>query len=117
MTSLPVFLTEQLPSEGVETILDGPQGRHAATVRRLRAGERLTLTDGHGELALCEVLDTGRDLHTDRTTAAHPPVAAALGAWVADDRADTPAARAWPRGHHLTEERPRDVAHLTAAAA
>jgi 16S rRNA (uracil1498-N3)-methyltransferase len=61
VTSLPVFLTEQLPSEGAETMLDGPEGRHAATVRRLRAGERLTLTDGHGELALCEVLDTGRD--------------------------------------------------------
>lgn len=61
MTSLPVFLTEQLPSQGAETMLDGPEGRHAATVRRLRSGERLTLTDGHGELALCEVLDTGRD--------------------------------------------------------
>jgi 16S rRNA (uracil1498-N3)-methyltransferase len=61
VTSLPVFLTEQLPSEGAETTLDGPDGRHAATVRRLRASERLTLTDGHGELALCEVLDTGRD--------------------------------------------------------
>src|SRR5205085_8570574 len=55
------FLTEQLPSEGAETTLDGPEGRHAATVRRLRTSERLTLTDGHGELALCEVLDTGRD--------------------------------------------------------
>jgi 16S rRNA (uracil1498-N3)-methyltransferase len=61
VTSLPVFLTEQLPSQGTETMLDGPEGRHAATVRRLRSGERLTLTDGHGELALCEVLDTGRD--------------------------------------------------------
>jgi 16S rRNA (uracil1498-N3)-methyltransferase len=61
VTSLPLFLTEQLPSEGAETTLDGPEGRHAATVRRLRTGERLTLTDGHGGLALCEVLDTGRD--------------------------------------------------------
>lgn len=61
MSSAPVFLAERLPLEGTETMLDGPEGRHAATVRRLRAGERLTLTDGCGELALCVVLDTGRD--------------------------------------------------------
>jgi 16S rRNA (uracil1498-N3)-methyltransferase len=61
VSSLPVFFAEQLPSEGAETMLDGPEGRHAATVRRLRAGERLMLTDGCGELALCEVLDTSRD--------------------------------------------------------
>ncbi|MGH3845881.1 MAG: 16S rRNA (uracil(1498)-N(3))-methyltransferase [Pseudonocardiaceae bacterium] len=60
MSSAPVFLVEQLPLEGAETMLDGPEGRHAATVRRLRAGERLTLTDGCGQLALCEVLDTDR---------------------------------------------------------
>jgi 16S rRNA (uracil1498-N3)-methyltransferase len=61
MSSLPVFVTEQLPPEGAETMLDGPEGRHAATVRRLRAGESLVLTDGRGELALCDVLGTGRD--------------------------------------------------------
>ncbi|MGH3824112.1 MAG: 16S rRNA (uracil(1498)-N(3))-methyltransferase [Pseudonocardiaceae bacterium] len=61
MSSLPVFLAEQLPSEGAEMMLDGPEGRHAATVRRLRVGERLTLTDGGGELALCEVLEAGRE--------------------------------------------------------
>lgn len=61
MTSLPVFFAEQLPCEGAETTLDGPEGRHAATVRRLRVGEGLVLTDGCGELAVCEVLDAGRD--------------------------------------------------------
>ncbi|MGH4003654.1 MAG: 16S rRNA (uracil(1498)-N(3))-methyltransferase [Pseudonocardiaceae bacterium] len=61
MSSLPVFLAGQLPPEGTETILDGPEGRHAATVRRLRAGERLVLSDGCGELAVCEVLETGPD--------------------------------------------------------
>lgn len=61
MSTLPVFIAEQLPPEGAETTLDGLEGRHAATVRRLRAGERLTLTDGCGGLALCEVLGTGRD--------------------------------------------------------
>jgi 16S rRNA (uracil1498-N3)-methyltransferase len=61
VSSRPVFVADQLPSEGAQTLLDGPEGRHAATVRRLRAGELLILTDGQGELALCEVLDTGRD--------------------------------------------------------
>jgi 16S rRNA (uracil1498-N3)-methyltransferase len=60
VSSLPVFLAEQLPCVGGETTLDGPEGRHAATVRRLRAGESLILTDGCGELAVCEVLDAGR---------------------------------------------------------
>jgi 16S rRNA (uracil1498-N3)-methyltransferase len=61
LTSLPVFFAEQLPCEGGETTLDGPEGRHAATVRRLRAGEGLVLTDGCGELAVCEVLDASRE--------------------------------------------------------
>ncbi|MFN2495795.1 MAG: 16S rRNA (uracil(1498)-N(3))-methyltransferase [Pseudonocardiaceae bacterium] len=61
MTSLPVFLADQLPVVGAETVLDGPEGRHAATVRRLRAGEQLLLSDGRGGLAGCEVLDSGRD--------------------------------------------------------
>jgi 16S rRNA (uracil1498-N3)-methyltransferase len=61
VSSLPVFFAGQLPPEGTETILDGPEGRHAATVRRLRPGERLLLSDGRGGLAVCEVLETGRD--------------------------------------------------------
>lgn len=56
-----MFFSGQLPPEGTETILDGPEGRHAATVRRLRVGEHLVLSDGCGGLARCEVLDTGRD--------------------------------------------------------
>ncbi|MGH3995181.1 MAG: 16S rRNA (uracil(1498)-N(3))-methyltransferase, partial [Pseudonocardiaceae bacterium] len=77
MSSLPVFFAGQLPPEGTETILDGPEGRHAATVRRLRPGERLVLTDGCGELAVCEVLETGRDrlrLHVLRRQTAPAPV-------------------------------------------
>ncbi|HEX2320890.1 MAG TPA: RsmE family RNA methyltransferase, partial [Streptosporangiaceae bacterium] len=34
----------------------GAEGRHATTVRRLRPGERVDLTDGAGLLAECEVL-------------------------------------------------------------
>jgi 16S rRNA (uracil1498-N3)-methyltransferase len=60
--SLPVFFADPLPPVGAQTVLDGPEGRHAATVRRLRPGEQLVLTDGRGGLAGCEVLGTGRDL-------------------------------------------------------
>ncbi|HEX2298212.1 MAG TPA: RsmE family RNA methyltransferase, partial [Pseudonocardiaceae bacterium] len=62
MSTPPVFLADPLPPVGAEWVLDGSEGRHAATVRRLRPGERLLLTDGCGALADCEVLGTGRDL-------------------------------------------------------
>ncbi|NYI06670.1 16S rRNA (uracil(1498)-N(3))-methyltransferase [Allostreptomyces psammosilenae] len=35
--------------------LDGPEGRHAVAVRRMRVGEELVLTDGAGRGALAEV--------------------------------------------------------------
>lgn len=60
MTTLPVFLVQRLP-DGEHAVLDGPEGRHAATVRRLRAGEELTLSDGHGGLARCAVTGVDRD--------------------------------------------------------
>ncbi|GAB3727358.1 16S rRNA (uracil(1498)-N(3))-methyltransferase [Amycolatopsis oliviviridis] len=61
-TTLPVFLTDTLPGSGRIT-LDGEEARHAATVRRLRAGERLVLSDGEGGMARCvvEAVQTGRD--------------------------------------------------------
>lgn len=58
--SLPVFAVEQLPTAG-QAVLDGPEGKHAATVRRLRSGEQLVLSDGRGGLSRCEVVDVGRD--------------------------------------------------------
>jgi 16S rRNA (uracil1498-N3)-methyltransferase len=50
----PVFLVDALPA-GVTTVLDGPEGHHAATVRRLRPGEPLVLSDGAGGVADCVV--------------------------------------------------------------
>lgn len=58
--SLPVFLVDELPS-AEHTVLGGPEGRHAASVRRLRAGERLLLGDGHGGMAQCEVESAHHD--------------------------------------------------------
>ncbi len=43
-------------------MLSGPEGRHAATVRRLKVGERADVTDGDGLLAECVVTGSGRDL-------------------------------------------------------
>ncbi len=59
MSGEPVFLVEQLPAPG-EFELVGDEGRHAATVLRLRAGERLILTDGRGARAPATVTATGR---------------------------------------------------------
>jgi 16S rRNA (uracil1498-N3)-methyltransferase len=59
-SSLPVFSVERLPAVGAAT-LDGPEGKHAATVRRLRAGEWLLLSDRQGGLARCEVVATAKD--------------------------------------------------------
>lgn len=46
----PVFLVDSLAHvrAGGTLTLDGPEGRHAVSVRRLRAGEEVVLTDGHG---------------------------------------------------------------------
>ena len=44
---------------GDTVVLDGPEGRHAATVRRTRLGERLLLTDGAGLRVEGEVVSVG----------------------------------------------------------
>lgn len=55
----PFFLVDAVPPAG-SFVLDGAEGRHAATVRRLRAGEPLVLTDGAGALAPATVRAAGR---------------------------------------------------------
>jgi 16S rRNA (uracil1498-N3)-methyltransferase len=54
VSSRPVFLVDALP-DGASTVLDGDEGHHAATVRRLRPGEPLVLSDGAGGVADCVV--------------------------------------------------------------
>ncbi|MFD0659398.1 16S rRNA (uracil(1498)-N(3))-methyltransferase [Thermocatellispora tengchongensis] len=44
-----------------EVVLGGAEGRHAATVRRLREGERVDLTDGAGRVAECTVAAVAKD--------------------------------------------------------
>ena len=61
--TLPLHLLapEALAGRGVGdvVVLDGPEGRHAATVRRTRVGEHLLLTDGVGLRVEGEVVAVG----------------------------------------------------------
>ncbi|MGN2640794.1 16S rRNA (uracil(1498)-N(3))-methyltransferase [Nocardia takedensis] len=72
-----VFYLDEIPEPGAVAVLDGPEGRHAATVRRIRVGEPITLSDGRGLLAASEVVAAQRDRLelriVDRAVA--PPVA------------------------------------------
>ncbi|MDI3406373.1 16S rRNA (uracil(1498)-N(3))-methyltransferase [Streptomyces cavernicola] len=65
----PVFVVDEVPSGGGEFLLDGPEGRHAVSVRRLRAGEQVVLTDGRGRGASGVVLAAeGKDRLTVELT-------------------------------------------------
>ena len=60
--SLPVFLSGSVAhaSPGATVVLDGDEGRHAATVKRIRVGEEIVLTDGAGASATCTVTGAGK---------------------------------------------------------
>ncbi|GGP42309.1 16S rRNA (uracil(1498)-N(3))-methyltransferase [Saccharothrix coeruleofusca] len=90
--TLPVFLVDALPA-GPHAVLDGPEGRHAATVRRLRAGEELVLSDGSGEQVRCVVDEALKDSLRlrvlQRWTAPEPAVRVVLAqALVKGDRGE-----------------------------
>jgi 16S rRNA (uracil1498-N3)-methyltransferase len=57
--SAPVFLADDLSGDRV--VLTGPEGRHAATVRRLQPGEPVDLVDGRGTRASSRVVSVARD--------------------------------------------------------
>jgi 16S rRNA (uracil1498-N3)-methyltransferase len=56
-----LFYVDALPDTGALAVVDGDEGFHAATVRRIRPGEELVLGDGAGGLARCQVERAGRD--------------------------------------------------------
>jgi 16S rRNA (uracil1498-N3)-methyltransferase len=60
--SLPVFLADVVAGagHGDRIVLDGDEGRHAATVKRIRVGEQVVLTDGAGTSATCTVTMAGK---------------------------------------------------------
>lgn len=55
-----LFYVEALPEVGALAMVGGDAGFHAATVRRIRPGEQLTLGDGAGVLAECRVEEADR---------------------------------------------------------
>ncbi|MFW5419591.1 16S rRNA (uracil(1498)-N(3))-methyltransferase [Nocardiopsis sp. CNT-189] len=57
----PVFLAEEGALDGARAVLRGPEGRHAATVRRISVGETVHLVDGAGTRARCTVAEVGKD--------------------------------------------------------
>jgi 16S rRNA (uracil1498-N3)-methyltransferase len=65
--SNPVFLCADLAADRI--VLDGPEGRHAATVRRIRVGEVLDLVDGSGIRCTGSVVATTKDTVTVEVTA------------------------------------------------
>jgi 16S rRNA (uracil1498-N3)-methyltransferase len=92
MTTPPLFLVDALPP-GEHGVLDGPEGWHAATVRRLRAGEGLLLADGRGGLARAVVEHVAKDVVElrvlDRSTLPPPaPRVVLVQALVKGDRGE-----------------------------
>jgi 16S rRNA (uracil1498-N3)-methyltransferase len=63
--SRPVFFVAPEVAAGAvvggRVVLDGPEGRHAATVRRIGEGERVDLVDGAGRRLGCVVAGASRD--------------------------------------------------------
>ncbi|MBR8742441.1 16S rRNA (uracil(1498)-N(3))-methyltransferase [Nocardiopsis sp. MG754419] len=58
----PVFLVDTAALAADRIRLDGPEGRHAAAVRRVREGETVDLSDGLGLRARCAVEEVvGKD--------------------------------------------------------
>jgi 16S rRNA (uracil1498-N3)-methyltransferase len=53
----PVFLAAAKDLAADDIALTGAEGRHAATVRRIRPGERVDVADGAGLIAECVVTD------------------------------------------------------------
>ena len=54
-----LFLCDDVSADVV--VLTGPEGRHAATVRRVQVGEAVDLADGRGTRAHCTVVGLGHD--------------------------------------------------------
>jgi 16S rRNA (uracil1498-N3)-methyltransferase len=60
----PLFLAEDLadplPAPGAELVLGGDEGRHAAVVRRITAGESVLVSDGRGRGVRATVLEASK---------------------------------------------------------
>ena len=64
-----LFYAESIPAVGGVAVVDGDEGFHAASVRRLRPGEELVLSDGAGTVADCVVQSADKRSLTARVLA------------------------------------------------
>jgi 16S rRNA (uracil1498-N3)-methyltransferase len=72
--SPPLFLLDDIP-DTVEVFLSGDEGRHAARVQRIKAGETVLVSDGAGALLTCRVRSVAGDgLHLEVTRRRDVPV-------------------------------------------
>ncbi|WP_299561085.1 16S rRNA (uracil(1498)-N(3))-methyltransferase [uncultured Mycolicibacterium sp.] len=91
--SAPLFYLDAVPGEGELAVLDGDEGHHAATVRRIRPGEHIDLADGAGTVAHCVVEEAARGRLTARvlqrrTVAAPAPPVTVVQALPKSERAE-----------------------------
>lgn len=63
---LALFYVDTLPAPGELAVVDGEEGFHAATVRRIRPGEELELADGAGTVGRAIVEDIAKGRLTAR---------------------------------------------------
>ncbi|MBU3751579.1 MAG: 16S rRNA (uracil(1498)-N(3))-methyltransferase [Mycobacterium sp.] len=64
-----LFYAETIPAVGATAVVGGDEGFHAASVRRIRPGETLRLSDGAGTLADCVVQNADKSSLTAQVTA------------------------------------------------
>ena len=64
--SATLFYAEFIPAAGGTAVIGGDEGFHAATVRRIRPGESLVLSDGAGTVADCVVIGVDKRTLTAR---------------------------------------------------
>jgi 16S rRNA (uracil1498-N3)-methyltransferase len=60
VSTAPLFLVGELPEAGT-VLLDGPEGRHAGAVKRIRVGEVVQLGDGRGAVARAHATAVAKD--------------------------------------------------------
>jgi 16S rRNA (uracil1498-N3)-methyltransferase len=61
-----LFYVDTLPETGELAVVDGDEGFHAASVRRIRVGEELDLGDGAGAVAHCVIEEVAKARLTAR---------------------------------------------------
>jgi 16S rRNA (uracil1498-N3)-methyltransferase len=88
-----LFYVDALAGVGELAVVDGDEGFHASTVRRIRPGERVDLSDGAGTVAHCVVQDAGKGGLTARieavsTVAAPAPKVTVVQALPKSDRSE-----------------------------